>query len=145
MSFQHLALFLHLTGITFWVGGMVFIRVCLVSSTLTTSQWAEILGNFFSLSWVSVALIVISGGFMLILRGLSQAPLAWLLMSFFGTVMIAVYASLWLGPWAALRSALMRGELAKARTEAQRISQRLDITLALAALTATVATLGLAI
>jgi len=147
VSFHHLALFLHLTGVTIWVGGIVFIRVCLVSPVLTTAQWAEALGNFFPLSWVSIALVVISGGFMLIVTGYAHAPLAWLLMAFIGTVMIAVYASLWFAPWTELRAALARGGLAQAQAQAaaQRINKRLDITLVLAALTATVATLGLAV
>jgi uncharacterized membrane protein len=143
--FQHLALFLHLTGVTLWIGGMVFIRVCLVSPALTTAQWAEALERFFPLSWVSIVLVVISGGFVLIWTGYEHMPQAWLLMTFLGTAMIAVYASLWFAPWTKLRAALARGDLAQAQaqTAAQRISKRLDITLVLAALTATAATLGL--
>lgn len=146
MNFLHLALFLHLTGITLWIGGMAFIRVCLVSPALTTAQWAEAFERFFSLSWVSIALIVISGGFMLIVTGYAHAPRAWLLMAFLGTAAVAVYASLWFAPWAELRTALARGGLAQAQAQAaaQRICKRLDITLALAALSATAATLGLA-
>ena len=147
MRFHHLALFLHLTGVTLWVGGMVFIRVCLVSPTLTAAQWAEALERFFPLSWFSIALIVISGGFMLIVTGYAHAPLAWLLMTLLGTVMIAVYASLRFAPWRELRAALARGDLAQAQAQAamQRIIKRLDITLVLAVLTATMATLGLAV
>jgi uncharacterized membrane protein len=143
--FQHLALFLHLTGVTLWIGGMVFIRVCLVSPALTTVQWVEALERFFSLSWVSIGLIVISGGFVLIWIDYAHVPRAWLLMTFLGTVMIAVYASLWFAPWTELRAALARGGLAQvqAQVAVQRINKRLDITLALAALTATAATLGL--
>lgn len=147
MRFHHLALFLHLTGVVLWVGGMVFIRVCLVSPTLTAAQWAEALAHFFSLSWVAIALIVITGGFMLIAVGYARAPLGWLLMTFLGTVMIAVFASLWFGPWMALREALAKGGPAQtqARAAIQRINKRLDIVLVLATLTAVVATLGLAL
>ncbi|MDR3214008.1 MAG: hypothetical protein LBT71_08885 [Azoarcus sp.] len=147
MSFQHLALFLHLTGVVLWVGGMVFIRVCLVSPALTVAQWAEALENFFSLSWTAIALIVISGGFMLIAVGYAQAPWGWLMMTFLGTVMIAVFASAWLGPWVDLHAALTKGGLAQARARAamQRINRRLDIVLVLATLTAVMATFGLAL
>ncbi|MDR2015715.1 MAG: CopD family protein [Azoarcus sp.] len=144
--FHHLALFLHLTGVTLWIGGMVFIRVCLVSPALTTARWAEALEKFFSLSWISIVLIVISGSFMLVWIGHAHVPRAWLLMAFLGAVMIAVYASLWFAPWKELRAALARGGLAQAQAQAavRRINKRLDITLALSALTATAATLGLA-
>lgn len=145
MRFHHLALFLHLTGVVLWVGGMVFIRVCLVSPTLAAEQWAEALAHFFSLSWAAITLIVITGGFMLLALGPARAPLAWLLMTFLGTVMIAVFASLWPGPWKALREALAKGEQAQARAAIQRIDKRLDVVLALATLTAVAATLGLAL
>jgi uncharacterized membrane protein len=151
VRFHHLALFLHLTGVVLWVGGMVFIRVCLVSPTLTAAQWAEALAHFFSLSWVAIALIVITGGFMLIAVGYARAPLGWLLMTFLGTIMIVVFASLWFGPWMALREALAKGGLAQAQAQAQaraaiqRINKHLDIVLVLAILTAVAATLGLAL
>lgn len=147
MGFHHLALFLHLTGVTLWVGGMVFIRVCLVSPTLTTAQWADALEHFFSLSWVSIALVVISGGFMLIVIGYSHVPPAWLLMAVLGALMILVYASIWFSPWAELRAALAHGASAQSRAQAavRRINKRLDISLVLAALTSTAATLGLAV
>ncbi|MDR1228777.1 MAG: hypothetical protein LBK55_07135 [Azoarcus sp.] len=145
MRFQHLALFLHLTGVVLWVGGMVFIRVCLVSPALTVAQWAEALERFFSLSWTSIALIVITGGFMLIAVGYAHAPPGWIIMAVLGTAMIAVFASVWLGPWMALRAALAKGGLAQAREAMRRINKRLDIVLVLAILTSVVATLGLAL
>jgi uncharacterized membrane protein len=147
MRFHHLALFLHLTGVALWVGGMVFIRVCLVSPAITAAQWAQALERFFSLSWISIALIVITGGFMLIVTGYAHAPPGWILMAVLGAIMIAVFASIWFGPWAALRTALAKGALAQAQARAaiQRIDKRLDIVLVLATLTSVVATLGLAL
>ncbi|MDR1063576.1 MAG: hypothetical protein LBL48_06545 [Azoarcus sp.] len=145
MRFHHLALFLHLTGVVLWVGGMVFIRVCLVSPALTVAQWAEALERFFSLSWTSIALIVITGGFMLIAVGYAHAPPGWIIMAVLGTAMIAVFASVWLGPWMVLRAALAKGGLAQAHEAIRRINKRLDIVLVLAILTSVVATLGLAL
>lgn len=145
MSFHHLALFLHLTGVTLWVGGMVFIRFCLVSSALTTAQWAVALEKFFSISWAAIALIVLSGGFVLIVTGTAQAPRAWIWMAFLGTATVTVYASLWFDPWKRLCVALKQGEAEQGKAALLRISRRLDIALALAVLTATAATLGLAV
>ncbi len=147
MNFHHLALFLHITGITLWVGGVVFLRFCLVFPALGTAQWAEALKKFFPLSWISIVLIVISGGYALAVTGHANAPRAWLLMSILGTVMIVIYASLWFAPWRELRAALARGELAQVQAQAavRRINKRLDITLVLAVLTATTATFGLAV
>ncbi|MDR1462786.1 MAG: hypothetical protein LBI68_06590 [Azoarcus sp.] len=147
MRFHHLALFLHLTGVAIWVGGMVFIRVCLVSPALTVAQWAEALEYFFPLSWISIALTVITGGFMLIAVGYAHAPPGWIIMAVLGSVMIAVFASVWLGPWAALRAALAKDGLAQAqaREAMRRINKRLDIVLVFAVMTSVVATLGLAL
>ncbi|MDR0702464.1 MAG: hypothetical protein LBF61_08685 [Azoarcus sp.] len=145
MRLHHLALFLHLTGVALWVGGIVFIRVCLVSPALTVAQWAEALEHFFPLSWTSIALIVITGGFMLIAVGVAHAPPGWIIMTILGAIMIAVFASVWFGPWAALRAALAKGGLAQAREAMRHINKRLDIVLVLATLTSVVATLGLAL
>ncbi|MDR2260260.1 MAG: hypothetical protein LBE06_04865 [Azoarcus sp.] len=145
MGLRHLALFLHLTGVVFWVGGMVFMRACLNSSALTGAQWARALARFFPLAWVSIAFITLSGVFALLDTGHARAPLGWLLMAVTGSLMIAVFVSLRLGPWRDLRAALAAGERARAREEIalQNIGRYLDSVLALAALTATAATFGL--
>ncbi|MDR0716008.1 MAG: hypothetical protein LBF50_01155 [Azoarcus sp.] len=145
MGLRHLALFLHLTGVVFWVGGIVFIRACLASSALTGAQWARTLARFFPLAWVSIAFITLSGAFALLDTGHARAPLGWLLMAVTGSLMIAVFISLRLGPWRDLLAALAAGAPARARAEAalRNIGRYLDIVLALAALTATAATFGL--
>jgi uncharacterized membrane protein len=142
-----LALFLHLVGVVLWVGGMVFIRVCLVSTTLTTAQWAEALEHFFPVAWTSILLVIASGGFMLTERGYAHAPPGWLLMAVTGSIMSVIFVSIWFGPWQELRAALTAGvpAQARARTAMLSICKRLDVTLAFATLTATAATLGLSL
>jgi uncharacterized membrane protein len=142
-----LALLLHLVGVVLWVGGMVFIRVCLVSTAITTAQWAEALEHFFPIAWSSILLIIASGGFMLTERGYSNAPSGWLLMAVTGSIMSIIFVSIWFGPWQVLRAALVAGVPAQARARAamHSINKRLDIVLVLATLTATAATLGLSL
>ncbi|MDR2032155.1 MAG: CopD family protein [Azoarcus sp.] len=147
MGLRHLALFLHLTGVVFWVGGMVFIRACLATSMLTGAQWIQVLERFFPLAWASIAFITLSGVFALFDTGFARAPLGWLLMAVTGSIMIAVFVSLRLGPWRDLRAALAADGQARARERAEAalrgIDRYLDIILALAAVTATAATFGL--
>ena len=151
MTFHHLMLFLHLLGVIVWVGGMAFAYLCLrpAATALPPAQrlplWRDVLARFFPLVWVAIALIVGSGFGMLHEVGLARAPKAWHLMLVTGVVMIAVFVSIWLGPWRALRAAVANENWAPAAVAMNRIRQRVGFNLALGVVTTAIATLGLAL
>ncbi|GHU21827.1 hypothetical protein FACS189497_00350 [Betaproteobacteria bacterium] len=145
MGLRHLILFVHLTGIVFWVGGMVFIRVCLAPSALALGIWMEVLARFFSFSRIAIALILISGISRLLDPQIDTLPLAWQLMAVTGTAAIAVFASVGMGAWARLCTAARGGDKARIQTAMSRLGRCFDIVLVLVTLTATVATFGLGI
>ncbi|MDR1887875.1 MAG: hypothetical protein LBQ81_00550, partial [Zoogloeaceae bacterium] len=135
----------HLTGIVFWVGGMVFIRVCLAPSALTLGIWREVLARFFSLSRIAIALIFASGMFRLLDTRIGDPPLAWQLMAVTGTAAIVVFASAVVGAWSQLCEAARQGEKENVQLAMTRLGRRLDAVLVLVTLTATAATFGLGV
>lgn len=151
MTLHHLMLFLHVLGVAIWVGGMAFAWGCLrpAAMQLAPAQrlplWAGVLARFFTLVWVAIALILVSGVGMLLEVGMAQAPKAWHVMLLTGLVMIAVFVSIWFGPWQALRAAVAREAWAPAAVAMNRIRSRVAFNLALGIATIAVATLGLGV
>lgn len=151
MSFHHVLLFLHLSAVVIWVGGMAFAYLCLrpAAGMLAPAQrlplWAAVFARFFPLVWAAVAVIPASGLAMLLRVGFAQAPLAWHVMLATGLVMIGVYLNLWFGPWRALREAVAREDWAAGAVALNRIRQRVGFNLILGFVTIAVATLGLGV
>jgi uncharacterized membrane protein len=150
MSFHHLMLFVHVSGVVVWIGGMAFAYLCLRPAAVALpppqrlALWAGVLSRFFQLVWVAVALILVSGYSMLFETGYSRAPLAWNLMQVTGIVMVAVFVSIWAGPWRALQISVDAEDWARGAKALNRIRQRVGFNLVLGALTIAIATLGLA-
>ncbi len=151
MTLHHLMLFLHLAGVVTWVGGMAFAYHCVrpAAGALEPPQrltlWVAIFARFFPLVWISVALILASGLFMLMSTGFARAPLAWHLMLATGSVMIAVYLNVFFGPWAALRRAVSAEDWPAGAAALNRIRQRVGFNIVLGYLTIAIATVGLAL
>lgn len=149
MTFHHLMLFMHVLGVVVWVGGMAFAYLCLrpAAAMLPPAQrlplWVAVFTHFFPLVWIAVALIAASGGGMLVEVGFARAPAAWHVMLVTGSVMIAVFVALWLGPWRVLREAVARDDWAAAAVALNRIRQRVGFNLGLGVATIAIATLGL--
>lgn len=150
MTFHHLMLFLHLIGVVVWVGGMAFAYLCLrpaaveLPPALRLGLWARVFGNFFPLVWGAIVLLIFSGVAMLLEVGFKQAPLAWHLMFVTGLVMSGVFASLWFGPWHAMKQAVRVEDWARAAVALNLIRQRVGFNLALGTVTIAIASLGLA-
>lgn len=150
MTFHHLMLCLHVLGIVVWVGGMSFAHFCLrpaLAALPTATRLAlmtAVLARFFPLVWVSVLLVFGSGFAMLLEVGFAGAPVAWHLMLVTGSIMIAVFASIWFGPWRTLCAATRAEDWARAAVALNRVRQRVSFNLALGIVTIAIATLGLA-
>lgn len=150
MTYHHLMLCLHVLGIVVWVGGMSFAHFCLrpalasVPPATRLALMAAVLARFFPLVWVSVLLVFASGIAMLLEVGFAGAPVAWHLMLVTGSIMIAVFAAIWFGPWRVLRDAARGEDWARAAVALNLIRQRVAFNLALGVVTIAIATLGLA-
>ncbi|MGO4808547.1 CopD family protein [Cupriavidus sp. 2MCAB6] len=141
--------FLHIAGVTLWVGGMFFAYVCLRPAAGTLLEppqrlrlWRAVFARFLAWVWVAVALIAISGISMLAGVGFAAAPRHWHAMSGIGLVMIAIFAYVYFGPYGALRRAVDAQDWKAGGAALGRIRQAVGLNLLLGALTIAVATLG---
>ncbi len=149
MSFHHWVLFLHILGVAWWFGGLVFIWCCLLPElrTLSSVQYfpliAAVLKRFFAVSWIAVMLVVFSGGAMLLKTGFAKAPPAWHTMTVTGLIMVGVFVETWFRPWRDLKSAVATENWARSAVVVQRLNHRVTLNLALGFVTIAFATLGL--
>lgn len=148
MKLHHFLLFSHLAGVVIWVGGMAFAHFCLRPAALALPPaqrlglWAAVLGRFFRIVWVAIAVIVVSGFAMLLEIGFAQAPRSWHVMAVIGLLMAGIFASIWFGPWRALHQAVATESWAQGAQALNLIRQRVTFNLALGAFTVALATLG---
>lgn len=150
MTFHHLMLFVHVSSVVVWIGGMAFAYSCLRPAAVALpppqrlSLWVGVFSRFFSQVWIVIALILVSGFSMLFEIGYARAPLAWNLMQVTGIIMVAVFVWIWAGPWRALQIAVSVEDWARGAKALNRIRQRVAFNLVLGAVTIAIATLGLA-
>jgi uncharacterized membrane protein len=142
-------LFLHVAGVTLWVGGMFFAWVCLrpvAAAQLKPPErltlWAAVFARFFPWVSVAVAAILLSGSFTLFATGMAHAPLHWHLMLLLGLIMSAIFVFVVTVPYAMLRFAVADQDWPTGGAALGRIRQWIGINLLLGAITIAVATLG---
>jgi uncharacterized membrane protein len=146
---QPINLFLHVTSVTVWVGGMFFAWMCLrpvAAAQLKPPErltlWAAVFARFFPWVFVAVAAILLSGLFTLAATGMAQAPLHWHLMLVSGLTMIAIFLYVVVVPYAALRIAVAKQDWPNGGAALGRIRKLIGTNLLLGIATITVATLG---
>ncbi|MFA7665010.1 MAG: hypothetical protein WCY32_02690 [Burkholderiaceae bacterium] len=144
-------LFLHLSAVVVWVGGMYFAHFCMRPAALATlepaqrlAMMAAALGRFFPA--VGVSLVLLWGSGLAMFAELSLAggrpPLSWSLMAAIALLMTVVFAVIWLRRHRALRAALADGRLKTAAAALDGIRRLVMLNLMLGFLTIAVATLG---
>ena len=108
-----LAKFLHLGGAIVWLGGMAFMLWAL--RPVATAQLqpparllllAGVLARFFTVAWISVGLLALTGAYMLDLVGMKSAPIGWHLMMGIGILMFAIFGHLYFGPFRRVKKAV---------------------------------------
>lgn len=105
------AKFLHILGFTVWVGGMFFAYMALrpvaaarLEAAQRLSLWEGVFGKFFPWVWLSVALILLSGLYMMALIGRPPAFVSAMLV--LGSSMMLIFAYLFLAPYGRLKRAV---------------------------------------
>lgn len=104
---------LHVLGVVVWVGGMFFAYMALrpvAASVLEPPQrlalWSGVFSQFFPWVWLSVALILGSGLYMLTRIGGMAAPHYALTMLALGVVMMLIFGHVFFGPTRRLKRAV---------------------------------------
>ena len=104
---------LHLGAGIVWLGGMALIILALRPVAIAQLAPPErltfmsaVLSRFFFMVWVSIALLLCSGFWMLSITDMKLAPKGWHAMSGLGLLMCLVFAHLWFAPFRRLKIAV---------------------------------------
>ena len=110
---MNLSLFLHVSSVVVWVGGMFFAYMALrpvaasvLEPPLRLALWSGVFGKFFPWVWASVVLILLSGLHMLVKMGGASAPHYATAMMVLGVVMMLIFAHVFFSPYKKLKRAV---------------------------------------
>ncbi|WP_175624767.1 MULTISPECIES: CopD family protein [Oxalobacteraceae] len=142
-----IAKFLHILGFTVWVGGMFFAHNALRPTAATVLEPPQrltllsgVFSKFFVWVWISVALILGSGLYMMALMG--KPPLYVTLMSVIGIVMMLIFGHIFFAPYRRLLRAVAAQEWKAGGAAMATIRKLVGINLILGLVTIVIGTLG---
>lgn len=104
---RQLLLFLHLTSVIVWVGGMFFAYFCLRPAAVRVLEppqrlplWVATFEIFLRYTAIAVVVVLLSGFVMFFELGFKRAPTGWHVMMLLGLVMALIfgYVYAWLYP-----------------------------------------------
>ena len=105
--------FFHLAAAIVWMGGMALVILALRPVVIAQmapperlALMAGVLSRFFAMVWVSIALILASGFWMLFMTDMKLAPKGWHAMSGLGVLMCLIFAHIWFAPFRRLKAAV---------------------------------------
>jgi uncharacterized membrane protein len=105
--------FFHLSAGIVWLGGMALVILALRPVAIQRLQPPErlrlmsgVLSRFFAMVWLSIALILTSGFWMLAMTDMQLAPRGWHTMSGLGVLMCFIFAHIWFAPFRRLKAAV---------------------------------------
>jgi len=144
-----IARWLHVLGVTVWVGGMFFAYMALrpaavqvLEPPLRLRLWGETFARFFPWVWIAVVLILVSGLHMLVALGGMHAPAYAWTMFVIGAAMMLIFAHIFFAAYARLRRAVASADWPAGGAALGRIRRLVGLNLILGLVTITVATAG---
>lgn len=109
--------FLHLAAGIVWLGGMALVILALrpvaihsMAPVERLTLMSSVLSRFFVMVWVSIALLLVSGFWMLSMTDMKLAAKGWHAMSGLGLVMCLIFAHIWFGPFRRLKAAVQTSD-----------------------------------
>lgn len=135
---NHLVVFFHLAAAIFWIGGMAFVVMALrpsMAEQLAPPQrlplMAAVLARFFAVVAASIAVLLLTGLYMLLETGMAKAPPGWHAMLGLGLVMMLVFGHLFFSPYRKLKRAVASADWAEGGRRAGQIAMLVKINLGL--------------
>lgn len=109
--------FFHLGAGVVWLGGMALLLLALRPVVIAhmapperLALMSAVLSRFFVMVWVSIALILASGFWMLSVADMKLAPKGWHAMSGLGVLMCLIFAHIWFAPFRRLKAAVLAAD-----------------------------------
>ena len=142
---------LHLLAAVIWVGGMIFAHnslrpaaVQVLEPPLRLELWVQVFRRFFVLVWISIALILITGYWMLFnyFGGFAGAGIHIHIMHGTGIIMVMIYLHVFFAPYRRLRQAVIIQDYPLAATQLNQIRQLVGINIIIGLLVIIVASAG---
>jgi uncharacterized membrane protein len=103
---RNLMLFLHLAGAIFWMGGMAFVVMALRPAAHEQLQppvrlplMVQVLRRFFVVVIASIAVLLVTGMWLLMQAKGVPVPKGWHAMAGLGIVMMLVFGHIFFAPW----------------------------------------------
>lgn len=146
-----IAIALHVLAAIVWVGGMFFAWMVLRPVAGTQLEpparlplWSGCFERFFPWVWASVALLPVTGYWMIfaVYGGMKQVGIYVHLMNGIGLLMIALYLYLYFNPWRRLKAAVVASDWPEGGRQLASIRRIVGINLLLGLITAAVASGG---
>ncbi len=151
MTLLPFALALHALAAVIWVGGMAF-AYCFVrpvaghalEAPARLALWSGIFARFFPIVWISIAVLLVTGYYMVLgpLGGFAAVGLHIHAMHGLALLMTAIFLHLFFAPWRRFRNAVPRMEYDQAAADLNRIRWLVAINLALGIIVVLIATAG---
>lgn len=140
---------LHVLSIVVWVGGMFFAYMALrpvaasvLEPPLRLTLWAGVFGKFFPWVWTSVALILLTGLYMLMKLSGASIPHYALAMLVLGVVMMLLFAHVFFAPYKKLKRAVSEQNWKAGGAALAQIRMLIGINLSIGLLTIAVVFVG---
>ena len=142
---------LHILAAVIWVGGMIFAHACLRPSAVQVLEpplrlelWVQVFRRFFVFVWISIALILITGYWMLFnyFGGFEGARLHIHIMHGAGIIMVMIYLHVFFSPYRRLRQAVIIQDYPLAGAQLNQIRKLVGINILIGLLVITVASAG---
>lgn len=104
---------LHIAAAIVWLGGMTFVLGALrpvvmaqLAPPLRLPLMAAVLRRFFLAVWAGIGVLLLSGGHLLAVTGMKNAPIGAHLMLGIGLLMFAIFGHLYFGPFRRMKAAV---------------------------------------
>ena len=141
---------LHALAAVIWVGGMFFAYMALRPSVgelqpaERTALWARVFGKFFPWVWLTVAVLLVSGFWIILVEwgGFAAAGMHTHIMLLLGLIMMALFAHLFFAPFQRLKAAVAQGDTPVAAKQIGQIRLIVAANLALGLLTVAIGASG---
>ena len=135
---RNLMLFLHLAGAIFWMGGMAFMVMALRPALHAQLQppvrlplVVATLRRFFVVVIASIAVLLLTGVWLLLQAPGGQAPRGWHAMAGLGIVMMLVFGHIFFAPWRRLQVAVAAQDWPEGGKRMNQIAMLVKVNLAL--------------